>query len=149
MRVIVQRISEGHINIEGVPGPEIGHGLMVLLGIGADDGVEDVEWLVKKLTELRIFTDSDGKMNLSIRDVKGAFGVVSQFTLHAKTKKGTRPSFIHAAKPEIAEPLYQQFINQLRSTGFRVETGSFGANMDVVIVNQGPVTIWLDTKNKE
>lgn len=149
MRVLVQRISEGHIKIEGIPGPEIGPGLMVLLGIGADDGLEDLDWLVKKLTELRIFTDSDGKMNLSIRDVQGAFGVVSQFTLHAKTKKGTRPSFIHAAKPEIAEPLYLQFIAKLKDAGFRVETGAFGANMDVAIVNQGPVTIWLDTKNKE
>jgi len=149
MRVIIQRISKGKIAVEGEWGSEIGPGLMVLVGVANEDGQEDVEWLVKKILSLRIFSDEEGKMNRSVEDIDGAIGVVSQFTLHAKTKKGTRPSFIRAAAPDKAEQLYLSFVEELRKSGRSVETGKFGAHMELDFVNDGPVTIFIDTENKE
>ena len=150
MRAIIQRVSQASVEIEGHTVSKINRGLLILLGIESSDDETDLQWLVKKLGDLRIFSDQDGKMNLSIKDISGSALVVSQFTLHAKTKKGTRPSFIHAAHPSHAEPLYNQFIktfsevNQLETLG-----GRFGADMNVVLINDGPVTIFIDTKNKE
>ena len=121
---------------------------MLLVGICADDKQDDIDWLIQKIVNMRIFSDENGKMNLSIQDIYGEFLVISQFTLHASTKKGNRPSFIEAARPEIAIPLYENFITQLKLTNLKVETGIFGADMKVSLVNDGPVTIWLDSKNK-
>lgn len=150
MKVVIQRTTEASVTIDNKITGQIGNGLMVLLGIGEDDTDEDIEWLSKKLSNLRIFSDDEGLMNLSIQDIKGEFLVVSQFTLHAKTKKGNRPSFIHAAKPDIAIPLYEKFKKVLAAvSGCNVESGEFGADMKVSLVNDGPVTIIIDTKNKE
>ncbi|MGB0153815.1 MAG: D-aminoacyl-tRNA deacylase [Verrucomicrobiales bacterium] len=150
MRVLLQRVSHASVTIEGVEKSQIGPGMLLLLGIEKEDGEEDVDWLVRKLLSLRIFEDDEGKMNRSILDTGGEALVVSQFTLHARVKKGTRPSFERAAPPDIAIPLYEKFINALETgLGRTVGTGEFGAMMDVALNNDGPVTIWIDSKNRE
>lgn len=150
MRILLQRVSKASVTIENVEKSRIGPGFLLLLGIEAEDGAEDIEWLVKKLISLRIFEDNEGKMNLSILDVGGEALVVSQFTLHARVKKGTRPSFDRAARPETAIPLYESFVKELEAgLGKPVGTGEFGAMMDVALVNDGPVTIWIDSRNRE
>jgi D-aminoacyl-tRNA deacylase len=150
MRVLIQRVSEAAVRIEGAVKSQIGRGLLVLLGIELADNQEDIDWLCKKISQLRIFDDEKGVMNLSVQDVGGAILVVSQFTLHASTKKGNRPSYIRAAKPEVSIPKYEKFVASLRQVSGRpVETGEFGAMMEVKLVNDGPVTIWMDSKIKE
>ncbi len=150
MRVLIQRVKNASVTIEGEVHSKINQGLLVLLGIEEEDGQEDIAWLARKISNLRIFSDENGAMNLSVKDVDGGCLVVSQFTLHANTKKGNRPSFIKAAKPETAIPLYEKFIIQLEmELGKKVHTGSFGALMDVALINDGPVTIWIDSKNRE
>ncbi len=150
MRVIIQRVKHASVTVEKEIVGKINHGMLVLLGVEAADGDEDILWLCRKLTNLRIFDDEQGVMNKSIQDVQGSFLVVSQFTLHASTKKGNRPSYIKAAKPDISIPMYETFVKQLQLTsGLIVETGEFGAYMDVNLLNDGPVTIFMDTKNKE
>ncbi len=150
MRVLLQRVSQAEVTIAGKIVSNINKGLLLLLGIEHEDNEQDIEWLCKKICSLRIFQDEQGKMNLSIMDIEGQFLVVSQFTLHASTKKGNRPSFIDAARPETAIPLYNKFVECLKSTStLNVATGEFGADMKVGLVNDGPVTIWLDSKNKE
>jgi len=149
MKVVVQRVKNASVTIEGSIKSSIGQGLLVLLGVGHDDGLEDVDWLARKLVQMRIFNDEAGAMNLSVQDVKGEMLVISQFTLHASTKKGNRPSFIAAAKPAVAIPLYEAFIKATEGLlGQPVGTGSFGANMQVNLLNDGPVTIVIDSKNK-
>ena len=150
MRVILQRVSEASVRVEGKVKGEIGTGMMLLLGIEHDDNKEDADWLIQKITQMRIFSDDEGKMNLSMRDIGGRFLVVSQFTLHASTKKGNRPSFIKAARPEHAVPLYSYFIEKLElESESHVEKGEFGADMKVSLINDGPVTIFMDSKNRE
>lgn len=150
MKAVIQRVSEASVIINNKLKSEIKSGLMVLLGIEEADSTEDIEWLTKKISQLRIFDDSEGVMNLSIIDVNGEAIIVSQFTLHAKTKKGNRPSYIKAARPETAIPLYNQFVKQFELLlGKSVGTGEFGAEMDVSLTNSGPVTIIIDTKNRE
>jgi D-tyrosyl-tRNA(Tyr) deacylase len=150
MRALIQRVKKASVTIADETVSEIENGLLILLGIETEDNQEDINWLAGKIARLRIFSDENDAMNLSVCDVKGECLVVSQFTLHAKTKKGNRPSFIHAAKPEIAIPLYEKFVFQLeKEVGRKVLTGTFGAMMDIALVNDGPVTIWIDTKNKE
>ena len=150
MRIILQRVSEASVKIDGSIKGAIEGGLLVLLGIEAADSEVDADWLISKISGLRIFSDSEGKMNLSIQDINGAFLVISQFTLFASTKKGNRPSYIQAARPEQAIPLYEYFVSKLKSeTNLIVETGTFGADMNVSLVNDGPVTISIDSKNKE
>jgi len=150
MRVLLQRVSEASVTIDSVEKSRIGQGILLLLGIESADSDEDIDWLVRKLLSLRIFEDGQGKMNRSILEVGGEALVVSQFTLHARVKKGTRPSFERAARPELAIPLYEKFIAELQNgIGREVATGEFGAMMDVALVNDGPVTIWIDSKNRE
>lgn len=150
MRVVVQRVSSASVTVDGEIKSAIGRGLLILLGVGHDDGAEDIDWLVRKLAGLRIFDDEAGVMNRSIVDVSGEALVVSQFTLMASTKKGNRPSYIGAAGHELAIPLYEQFCSALSAAvGKKVATGEFGADMKVALVNDGPVTICIDTKNKE
>ena len=150
MRVVVQRVSSASVTIDGEVKSAIGRGLLILLGVGHDDGAEDIDWLVRKVAGLRIFDDEEGVMNRSIVDVGGEALVVSQFTLMASTKKGNRPSYIGAAGHELAIPLYEQFCSALSAAvGKKVATGEFGADMKVALVNDGPVTICIDTKNKE
>ena len=150
MRALLQRVKNASVTIEGKVHSEIGHGLLILLGIEEEDNQEDIDWLTRKIARMRIFSDENDAMNLSVQDVNGDCMVVSQFTLHANTKKGNRPSFIKAAKPEIAIPLYEKFILQLENEmGKQVSTGIFGAMMDVALINDGPVTIWIDSKNRE
>lgn len=150
MRAVVQRVSEASVTAGGEQTGKIGEGYLILLGVGQDDEQEDAEWLASKIVSLRIFNDHEGKMNLDLRDVGGEVLVVSQFTLHAKYKKGTRPSFIRAGHPDMAVPLYEHFCKCISvNTGKTPQTGSFGAHMSVRLVNEGPVTIILDTKNKE
>ncbi|MEN8786186.1 MAG: D-aminoacyl-tRNA deacylase [Flavobacteriales bacterium] len=150
MRVLMQRVSEASVHINGENFSNIKNGVLVLLGIEDSDSQEDINWLVRKITNLRIFGDEEGKMNFSLSDINGEALVVSQFTLFASTKKGNRPSFTKSAKPEIAIPLYEQFIKSLQSEiTTEVKTGVFGADMKVQLINDGPVTILLDTKNKE
>jgi D-tyrosyl-tRNA(Tyr) deacylase len=149
MRILLQRVSEASVKIEGKINGQIEQGLLLLVGICAEDSQEDIDWLIQKIVNMRIFSDENGKMNLSIQDIQGSILVISQFTLHASTKKGNRPSFIDAARPEIAIPLYNLFIQKLQSSDLKVETGIFGADMKVSLVNDGPVTISLDSKNKE
>jgi D-tyrosyl-tRNA(Tyr) deacylase len=149
MRVLLQRVSQASVAIEGQIHGEIQHGLLLLAGIAADDTPEDIDWLCGKIVAMRIFNDEAGKMNWSVQDIRGGLLVISQFTLHASTKKGNRPGFTEAARPEIAIPLYESFIQTLRTvSGLRVETGIFGADMQVSLLNDGPVTIWLDSKNR-
>ena len=144
MRLLIQRVSHASVKVEQKTISQIGNGLLILLGIGHDDGEEQVSFLAEKAANLRIFEDEQGKTNLSILDVKGEAIVVSQFTLYADTRKGRRPSFIDAALPEVASPLVDRFVELLRSHGVPTQTGQFGAHMDVEIHNNGPVTIWLE-----
>ncbi|MDZ4822376.1 MAG: D-aminoacyl-tRNA deacylase [Flavobacteriales bacterium] len=150
MRALIQRVSSAKVVVEEKSVGEITLGLLVLLGIEEFDNREDAEWLASKISQLRIFTDDEGKMNRDIKEGNGDVLVVSQFTLHASTKKGNRPSFIRAARPEQAIPLYNFFILQMEvALGKKIQTGEFGAMMDVHLVNAGPVTIWMDSKAKE
>lgn len=150
MRVVLQRVTQATVHIDGREAAAIGTGMLVLLGIEQDDTGEDIEWLVRKMAGLRIFSDERGLMNCDIQEAQGHFLVVSQFTLYASTKKGNRPSFIRAARPEQAIPLYRQFVEFLQqTTGRPVPTGEFGADMKVSLVNDGPVTIVIDSKNRE
>lgn len=150
MRVILQRVIEASVTISDVKVANINSGLLVLVGIEDLDSKEDITWLTNKIINLRIFGDENGVMNLSVKDIDGEIIVVSQFTLHAATKKGNRPSYIKASRPEIAIPLYEQFVQQLQhDLGKNIQTGQFGADMKVSLVNDGPVTIIIDTKNKE
>jgi D-tyrosyl-tRNA(Tyr) deacylase len=149
MIAVIQRVLEASVTIEGKQYSKIGKGLLVLLGVGQSDTSEDVDWLAKKLVNMRIFEDEEGKMNRSLIDVQGELLVISQFTLHASTKKGNRPSFIEAAPPDLAIPLYESFVAQCAALMAKeVKTGVFGAYMKVALVNDGPVTIIVDTKNK-
>lgn len=150
MRVVIQRASQASVTIDGEIKSQIGKGLMILLGIEHEDEQEDIQFLCQKIAKLRIFDDENGVMNKSVVDVDGDIIVVSQFTLHASTKKGNRPSYIKAARPETAIPMYEKFVKQLEeATGKNVQTGEFGAHMDVALVNDGPVTILIDSKAKE
>ena len=150
MRVVIQRTTEASVTIEGQIVAQIGLGLVVLVGIEGEDSRDDVDWLVGKIVQMRIFSDAEGKMNLSVRDVTGDVVVVSQFTLHAATKKGNRPSFIRAARPEVAIPLYEQFLTRLETEmGRPVQRGVFAADMKVSLVNDGPVTILMDSKSRD
>lgn len=150
MKVVIQRVSKASVTIEGEKVASIENGLLVFLGIVNEDSQEDVKWLTNKIINLRIFDDKNHVMNKSLLDVNGNVIVVSQFTLHASTKKGNRPSYIKAAKPDIAIPLYKAFINQLElDLGKSIQTGEFGADMKVELLNDGPVTIIIDSKNKE
>ena len=149
MKSVIQRVSKASVTIEGKVVSEIKNGLLILLGIEPADTEEDIEWLSKKIANLRIFNDEKGVMNNSLIDEKGDVIIVSQFTLHANTKKGNRPSYINAAKPEIAIPLYEQFIANFEiQIGKKVGTGTFGADMKVELLNEGPVTIIIDSKNR-
>ena len=150
MRVVLQRVSQASVTIDGYIKSKIDQGILILLGIEVEDDEYDIEWLVKKLVDLRIFTDEDGKMNLSITDINGSFLVVSQFTLYSSSKKGNRPSYIKAARPEQAIPLYGKFIDSLEKLHCKkVSSGSFGADMKVNLINDGPVTIIMDSKIRE
>lgn len=148
MKAVVQRVKQSSVKIDGKIISEIGRGFNVLLGVDVNDSEKDADYLVRKISNLRIFEDDDGKMNLSIKDKKGDILVVSQFTLLADTKKGNRPSFINAAKEDKAIPLYEYFVKELTNQGFNVKTGEFGADMEVSIINDGPVTILFDTNSK-
>ncbi|MGP4080521.1 D-aminoacyl-tRNA deacylase [Pseudalkalibacillus sp. R45] len=145
MRVVVQRVSSGEVLVKDQTVGKIGQGLVLLVGITHEDTIEDVEFLAEKIPNLRIFEDGDGKMNRSLLDIEGAILSVSQFTLYGDCRKGRRPNFMNAAKPDIAEDLYEKFNSKVRGKGIRVETGEFGAMMDVRIHNDGPVTLILDT----
>jgi len=150
MRAVLQRVTQASVSIGGSLKSRIGPGLLVLLGIEEPDGQEDIEWLSGKISRLRLFNDPDGVMNLSVVETNGDIMVVSQFTLHASTKKGNRPSYIRAARPETAIPLYEKFIKRLSmETGKEVKTGEFGAMMHIQLINDGPVTIIIDSKNRE
>ena len=150
MRVVIQRVSKALVSISGNMKAEIGEGLLLLLGIEDADKQDDIDFLVKKTVNLRIFNDADGVMNCSILDVKGEILCVSQFTLHASKKKGNRPSYIRAAKPDFAIPMYEMFCSELsKALNKTIQTGEFGANMQVELINDGPVTIIIDSKNKE
>ncbi|MGD9993810.1 MAG: D-aminoacyl-tRNA deacylase [Salinivirgaceae bacterium] len=150
MRIVLQRISEAAVSINNQTISKVGSGMLILLGIEDADNLEDVEWLVKKVINLRIFDDENGVMNRSILETGGEMLVVSQFTLHASTKKGNRPSYIKAARPETAIPLYQKFIESLQEKLLtKVQTGEFGAMMQVQLINDGPVTIIIDSKNRD
>jgi D-aminoacyl-tRNA deacylase len=150
MRVVIQRVSEASVTVDGNITGTINNGLLVLLGIEDADNNEDLQWLSSKIVNLRIFDDSEGVMNISVKDNGGDILLVSQFTLHANTKKGNRPSYIKASKPDIAIPIYEKMIVQLETDlGKKIHTGIFGADMKVSLLNDGPVTIVIDTKNKE
>ncbi len=150
MRVLIQRVSEASVTIDKVIYGKIAKGYCILLGIEEADTDEDIQWLCSKIIGLRLFSDGEGKMNLSINEVNGAILLISQFTLYAATKKGNRPSFIKAAKPEIAIPLYKTFKVLLsEQLGQSIATGQFGADMQVALINDGPVSIWIDSKNRE
>ena len=150
MRVVIQRVTEASVTINHKLKSQIEKGFMILLGIGEEDTAEDIDWLCRKIVALRVFDDENGVMNKSIQEIGGNILVVSQFTLMASTKKGNRPSYIKAARPEISIPLYEKFCSELsKALGKPVETGEFGADMKVALINDGPVTICMDTKNKE
>ncbi len=150
MRVVIQRVGHASVTIDGVCKSAIAKGLLILAGFEETDNQEDIDWICKKTVQLRIFDDEQGVMNKSILDAGGEILVISQFTLHASTKKGNRPSYIKAAKPEIAIPLYEQFCKELSiALGKEIGTGTFGADMKVTLMNDGPVTICMDSKNKE
>jgi len=150
MKVVIQRVSEASVTIGQNIVAQINKGLLILVGIESEDNLEDINWLVSKIVYLRIFGDANNVMNLSVQDIDGEIIVVSQFTLHALTKKGNRPSYIKAAKPDIAIPMYEKFIQLLElELGKKIQTGHFGADMKVALVNEGPVTIIMDSKNKE
>ncbi len=147
MRVVLQRVREASVKISGECVGEIQQGFLILLGIETEDDTSDADYLIQKITQMRVFADAEGKMNLNVQDVQGELLVVSQFTLHASTKKGNRPSFIRAARPEQAIPLYDYFLSQLRTSfSGNIATGKFGADMQVALVNDGPVTIIMDSK---
>lgn len=149
MITVIQRVTNASVTIDQKIHSEIGNGLLILVGIEDADDTEDIDWLSTKISNLRIFNDKDGVMNLSVRDVQGEVLVVSQFTLHASTKKGNRPSYIKAARPEKAVPVYESFVRKISvELGKSVQTGVFGADMKIALVNDGPVTILMDTKNK-
>ena len=150
MKVVIQRVSSSSVTIDAKIVAEIQKGLMVLIGIEDSDTPEDISWLTSKIVNLRIFGDENEVMNLSVKDIDGDIIIVSQFTLHALTKKGNRPSYIKASKPEIAVPMYEEFVAQMqKDLGKKVQTGVFGADMKVAILNDGPVTIMIDSKNRE
>ena len=150
MKAVIQRVSQSSVTINNEIVAQIQQGLLVLVGIEDTDNQEDINWLTSKIANLRIFADENDVMNLSLKDIDGEMIVVSQFTLHALTKKGNRPSYIKASKPEIAIPLYESFVQQIEiELGKKVQTGQFGADMKVSLINDGPVTIIIDTKNKE
>jgi D-tyrosyl-tRNA(Tyr) deacylase len=150
MRTVIQRVSEASVLINQHERRSIGRGLMILVGITHDDTIEDTTWLIQKISKLRIFADENGVMNLNVNEINGEVLLISQFTLHASTKKGNRPSYIGAARPEIATPLYNEFITKLQAEILKpVLTGEFGADMQVQLINDGPVTIIIDSKNKE
>ena len=150
MRVVIQRVSEASVTVEGAIIGQIQRGLMVLVGIVNEDDTSDIEWLSNKIIQMRIFEDENGVMNKSLIEVGGEILLVSQFTLHASTKKGNRPSYIASAKPEISIPIYEAMIHQLeKDLGASIQTGKFGADMKVALINDGPVTITIDSKNKE
>ena len=150
MKVVIQRVSEASVTIDSQIVAQIHQGLLILVGIESADNLEDINWLVSKIVYLRIFGDANNVMNLSVKDSKGEIIVVSQFTLHALTKKGNRPSYIKAARPNIAIPMYEKFVELLElELGKKIQTGQFGADMKVALVNDGPVTIIIDSKNKE
>ncbi|TVQ14970.1 MAG: D-tyrosyl-tRNA(Tyr) deacylase [Bacteroidetes bacterium] len=150
MRIVIQRVTQASVSLENKEYSGIGNGLLVFLGIEESDSKEDIEWLCGKVSRLRVFDDAEGIMNLSVQEAGGEILLISQFTLHASTKKGNRPSYIRAARPEIAIPLYEEFAKALsRSVGKDVKTGVFGAMMQVSLVNDGPVTIIIDSKNRE
>lgn len=148
LRIVIQRSRQAEIRVNNETIAAIEYGLVLLIGIESDDTKEDVDYLVRKIIMMRIFSDESDKMNLSVRDINGSILSISQFTLHAETKKGNRPSFIQAAKPEIAVPLYELFNEGLRKNDLHVEQGVFGADMQVSLINDGPVTIMIDSKNK-
>ena len=148
MKIVIQRVSESSVKVDEKIVGEIGAGLMLLCGIDENDQSEDADWLVKKILDLRIFGDEDGKLNLSIKDIQGEILCISQFTLIADYKKGNRPSFIKAAKPDKAIPLFEYFKDELKKSGLNVESGIFGADMKVALINDGPVTIVMDSKTK-
>ncbi len=147
MRALIQRVSEARVSVGGAIVGSIGEGLLVLLGVGKDDSEREADILAEKIANLRIFDDDAGKMNRSLMDVQGGMLVVSQFTLYADTRRGRRPSYISAAPPDEANRLYEYFKEQVESTGIKVESGEFQAMMDVALINNGPVTIWLDTED--
>lgn len=150
MRAVIQRVSSASVTINQTVKSEIGQGLLILLGIESDDKEEDLDWLCQKILNLRIFSDTAGKMNLSVQDIDGELIVVSQFTLHANVKKGTRPSFIRAARPDFAIPMYEEFIQRMEVLiGKKIGTGEFGADMKINLLNDGPVTIIIDTKQRD
>lgn len=150
MRVVLQRVSKASVTIESEIVAAIGKGLLILVGIEDDDTQEDIDWLAAKITQLRIFDDKNGVMNLSVKDIDGEMLIVSQFTLHASTQKGNRPSYIRASKPDFAIPMYEKFVQKTEELlGKKVQTGKFGAMMDVALINDGPVTIIIDTKQKD
>ncbi len=147
MRAVIQRVKKANVSVGNELNAVMQQGLLILLGIEAEDTKEDIDWLGRKICNMRIFSDEDGNMNLSLKDIDGEAIIVSQFTLHANTKKGNRPSFIKAAKPAIAKPLYEKFIQEFeKKLGKRVGTGKFGADMQINLVNDGPVTIIIDSK---
>lgn len=149
MKAVIQRVEHAAVHVDSKEISSINEGLLILLGITHEDDENDISWLVDKIIKLRIFNDSEGKMNISVIDADGELLIVSQFTLHASTKKGNRPSYIEAARPEIAIPLYEKFINQIEhKCGKKVKTGEFGAMMKISLVNDGPVTIIIDSKNR-
>jgi D-tyrosyl-tRNA(Tyr) deacylase len=149
MRALVQRVASASVSIEGTVKSRIGKGLLILLGVESADNQEDIQWLSNKIAGLRVFDDENGVMNLSVKDISGAVMVVSQFTLHARVKKGFRPSYIDAAPPPVSIPLYEEFVAAMeQELGAPVATGEFGAMMQIELINDGPVTIWIDTKNK-
>ena len=150
MKAVIQRVSSASVTIDNIISAEIQSGLLVFVGIEAADSQEDIQWLSGKIANLRIFGDESEVMNKSVKDIDGEILIVSQFTLHASTKKGNRPSYIHAAKPEISIPLYEAFLNQMKIDMEKpIQSGTFGADMKVALINDGPVTILMDTKNKE
>ncbi len=150
MRALIQKVEKASVIIEGKCIGSIGKGLLIFLGVEEADNYDDIDWLTAKITKLRIFDDEKGVMNLSVKDIDGEILVVSQFTLHASTKKGNRPSYIRAAKPNTAIPLYEEFVKRLKNfSGLPVSSGEFGAYMKVQLINDGPVTIWIDSKTKE
>lgn len=148
MKTVIQRVSQADVKVDGIVTGEIGYGLLLLVGIDENDSTADVDWLVQKILNLRIFGDDEGKLNLSVKDIKGEILCISQFTLIADYKKGNRPSFINAARPDKAVPLFEYFKSEIAKSGLRTESGIFGADMKVSLLNDGPVTIVMDSKTK-